>query len=177
MTDDRGPVQLVVFGFDHPKFGGGIAAELNKLKEHGLVRVIDALVVHKNAEGNVRTIQVTDLSPTEVESFGATLGGLIGLGAEGEPGMEKGIQAGIESIRDRGGHVFNPETWDVLEDVPADTAAALVLLEHRWAIPLREAIREEGGIPLGDIWLHPTDLVAVGLIAADATNQAGDATG
>jgi hypothetical protein len=34
---DLGPVQLLVFGFDQPKFGGGIAAELNRLKTCGSI--------------------------------------------------------------------------------------------------------------------------------------------
>ena len=67
--------------------------------------------------------------------------------------------------------MFDPNEWDVLEDIPNSSAAALVLLEHRWAIPLRESIRGEGGIALGDLWLHPRDLVAAGLIAAEALDE------
>jgi uncharacterized membrane protein len=165
------PVQLIVFGFDRPKFGGGIAAELKRLKEHDMVRVLDALVVHKNASGDVRTIQVTDLDAEQTEKMGEIIGALIGLGLGGEPFVEPGAEAGKKAISERGGHVFDPESWDVLEDIPNDSAAALVLLEHRWAIPLRDAIREEGGIALGDIWIHPRDLVAVGLLAAKALEE------
>jgi uncharacterized membrane protein len=171
MSIEIGPVQLIVLGFDEPKFGGGIAAELKKLREHDIVRVIDALVVHKNAEGDVRSIQVTDLSPVEAERFGAVIGGLIGVGAAGEQGLEAGTQLGTQAVRDRDGHLFDPEEWDVLEDIPNDTAAALLLLEHRWAIPLRDSILEEGGQRIGDIWLHPRDLVAAGLIGAEAAGQ------
>jgi uncharacterized membrane protein len=172
MTMDLGPVQLLVFGFERPRFGGRIAAELNRLKEQDLIRVIDALVVHKNAEGEVRDIQVTDLSPTESERFGAIIGGLIGLGAGGPETARAAAEAGMQMISDRGGHVFDPAEWDVLEDIPPDTAAALVLLEHRWAIPLRDTIREEGGVAIGDLWLHPRDLVAAGLLAAEALEEA-----
>ncbi len=42
-------------------------------------------------------------------------------------------------------------------------AAAIVLLEHRWAIPLRNAIRGNDGVALVDRWLHPEDLVAAGM--------------
>ena len=38
----------------------------------------------------------------------------------------------------------------------------MALLEHRWAIPLRDAIRRNGGFPLADAWIHPEDLVAIG---------------
>jgi uncharacterized membrane protein len=167
MKTDMGPVQLLVFGFDRPKFGGGIAAELNRLRERDYVRVIDALVVHKNAEGEVRTMQVTDLGIEDAERLGAIVGALVGAGAAGEEGIAPGAQAGIDAVSEHGGHVLGDEqTWDVLSDIPNDSAAALVLLEHRWAIPLRNAILEEGGVAIGDIWLHPRDLIAVGLMAA-----------
>ena len=47
-----GPVQLIVLGFNHPDFHGEIIAELERLREHDMVRVIDSLVVYKDAEGN-----------------------------------------------------------------------------------------------------------------------------
>jgi uncharacterized membrane protein len=179
---------LLVFGFDQPKFGGGIAAELNKLKERDIVRVIDALVVHKNAEGDIRSIQVTDLTPEQAEGFGAILGGLVGLGAGAAAAAESGSGAGIREavasgaqggadyIDERGGHVFDPDEWDVLEDIPNDSAAALLLLEHRWAIPLRDSIRGEGGVAIGDLWLHPRDLVAAGILAEEAAEQSRSST-
>ena len=37
------------------------------------------------------------------------------------------------------------EGWDVLEDIPNDSAAALILIEHHWAVPLRDAIMRAGG--------------------------------
>jgi uncharacterized membrane protein len=168
MPDEIGPVQLLVFGFDRPKFGGRIAAELKTLKEKDFIRIIDALVVHKNAEGDVRNLQVTDLSPPEMKRVGAVIGGLIGLGAAGDEGMEAGVAAGEEAVEAHGGHLFSQvEEWDVLDDIPNDSAAALVLLEHRWAIPLRHAIISEGGRAIGDLWLHPRDLIAAGLVGAE----------
>jgi hypothetical protein len=44
--------------------------------------------------------------------------------------------------------VFDDEdAWDVLEDIPNDSAAALLLIEHHWAVPLRDAIARAGGVP------------------------------
>lgn len=163
-----GPVQLLVLGFEHPEFDGKIAEELHRLKDAGIVRVIDALVVHKDMEGDVYTRHVSDLTLDEAEEFGAYVGALIGLGAEGEEGAEAGAAAGAEALAAAGGHALEAtDTWDVLEDIPEDTAAAVVLLEHTWAIPLRERIVAHGGVPIGDAWIHPTELIAIGLQAAD----------
>jgi uncharacterized membrane protein len=168
---DMGPVQLIVYGFDKPTFSGGIAAELKRLREQDIVRVVDALVVHKNAQGEIDTLQVTDLTPDESAELGAVVGALIGLGVAGEKGMETGAALGAIDIADRGGHVLDPDEWDVLDSIPEDSAAAIVLLEHRWAIPLRDSILAEGGMALGDVWLHPRDLVAAGIVAAEEVQR------
>ena len=163
-----GPVQLVVLGFEHPKFGGSIVEELHRLKDDGVVRVIDALVVQKDSKGEVSTRQFSDLTLDEAEEFGAFVGALIGLGAAGEEGAEAGAEEGAAALAETGGHALEVgEAWEVLDDIPEDTAAAIVLLEHRWAIPLRDRIIDEGGIPIGDSWVHPTDLIAIGLQAAE----------
>jgi hypothetical protein len=63
--------------------------------------------------------------------------------------------------------VFTDEqAWDVLEDIPNDTAAALVLLEHHWAVPLRDAIARAGGFRISDGFISPLDLVGIGLMSA-----------
>jgi hypothetical protein len=42
------------------------------------------------------------------------------------------------------------EAWDVIEEIPSDAAAALVLLEHHWAVPLRDACARAGGFRITD---------------------------
>jgi predicted dehydrogenase len=43
----------------------------------------------------------------------------------------------------------------------------VILLEHRWAIEFRDAVARAGGFPISDGFIHPLDLVAVGLMAAE----------
>ncbi len=162
-----GPVQLLVLGFDKPDFHGEIRAELDRLRDDDMVRVIDALAVRKDADGNVATLHASQLSADEQAGFGAVIGGLIGLGAAGEAGMELGAERGAEAVAERGGLFDDEDAWDVVEEIPADTAAALILLEHRWAIPLRDAIARAGGFRLASEFVSPLDLVAVGLVAAE----------
>jgi uncharacterized membrane protein len=161
-----GPVQLLVLGFNHPNFQGEIRQELDRLKDNDLVRVIDALAVYNDANGNVSRLHESQLSDEEQAEFGATVGALVGLGAEGEKGMEAGAELGAATVAERGG-VFDEDAWDALAEVPKDTAALLVLLEHRWAIPLRDAIARAGGFRLASEFISPLDLVALGLVAAE----------
>ncbi len=166
-----GPVQLIVLGFDKPDFQGEIIDELERLRADDVVRVIDALVVYKDADGEVAALKGSQLSKDESVEFGAVVGGLLGLGAAGEEGMEAGAIAGAEAASD-GVDVFSEEeVWDVLGEIPNDAAAALILLEHRWAIGLRDAVARAGGFRIAESFISPLDLVAVGLVTAEHAEE------
>ena len=159
-----GPVQLIVLGFQHPEFHGEIIAELERLRESDTVRVIDALAVHKDADGEIEVQHLSNLTKDEAIELGSKVGALIGLGIEGEEGMEAGALAGAEAGAD-GVQVFDDEdAWDVLEEIPNDSAAALLLIEHHWAVPLRDAIARAGGFRISDGFISPLDLIELGLV-------------
>lgn len=166
-----GPVQLFVLGFDHPEFHGEVIAELERLKETDTIRVIDALAVHKDAEGDIEVVHLSNLSRDEAIEFGSVVGALVGLGIEGEEGMEFGAVLGAEAGSD-GIEVFTDEdAWDVIEDIPNDSAAALLLVEHHWAVGLRNAIARAGGVRISDGFIDPVDLIAIGLLAAEEAEE------
>ena len=162
-----GPVQLIVLGFQHPEFHGEIIAELERLRESDTVRVIDALAVHKDAAGEIEVQHLSNLTKDEAIELGSKVGALIGLGIEGEEGMEAGALAGAEAGAD-GVQVFDDEdAWDVLEEITNDSAAALLLSEHHWAVPLRDAIVRAGGFRISDGFISPLDLIELGLVSAE----------
>jgi uncharacterized membrane protein len=167
-----GPVQLIVLGFNHPNFHGEVIDELERLRESDTIRVIDALAVHKDADGEIEVAHLSNLTLDEAVELGSKIGALIGLGIEGEEGMEKGAEAGAEAAAE-GFEVFDDEeAWDVLEDIPNDSAAALLLIEHHWAVPLRDAVARAGGFRLSDAFISPLDLVGIGLLdAAEAKDM------
>jgi uncharacterized membrane protein len=159
-----GPVQMLIVGFQGDNFDGSIMKELDRLREHDIVRLIDLLFVKKNEDGEIEVAQRSDLDAEEAQEFGAIIGALVGLGAEGEEGAEYGALAGAAELED--GHVFDDEAvWYLGDAIPDGTAAAVALLEHRWAIPLRDKIAQAGGLTLSDAWVHVADLVAVGALA------------
>ena len=143
-----GPVQLLVISFDRPDFRGEVLAELERLRESDVVRVIDLLVVHKSADGVVRHLEHTDLP--------------AGEGRRGRRRADRlGATAGQLSLGEE-------ELWSLDEAIPDDSAAAIALVEHRWAIGTRDAIRAAGGVAVADAWVHPADLAGAGLVDADA---------
>src|SRR5829696_5677061 len=109
-----GPVQLIVLGFNHPNFHGEVIAELERLRKSDTVRVIDALAVYKDAQGEIEVEHLSNLSTEEAVELGSKIGALIGLGIEGEAGMEAGAVVGAEAAVD-GVQVFDENASDVLE--------------------------------------------------------------
>ena len=167
-----GPVQLLVLGFSHPDFHGAVIEELERLRESDTVRVIDALAVSKDADGDIEVMHLSNLSKDEAVELGSKVAALIGLGIAGEEGMEAGAVVGAEQAAEEGIHVFSDqEAWDVVEEVPNDSAAALILLEHHWAVPLRDAIARAGGFRISDGFISPLDLIAIGLVTAEDAKQ------
>src|SRR4029450_1865370 len=152
-----GPVQMLVVGFDDPQFKGEIIEELKRLKDANIIRVIDMLVIKKDDEGNVETLHQSDLTPDEAMEVGASAGALAGLGAAGEEGAEAGARAGAAAGED--GHLLeDTQVWYAADAIPNGTAAGIALIEHRWAIPLRDAIIRAHGLPLICQWTHTTAL-------------------
>jgi uncharacterized membrane protein len=167
-----GPVQLLVLGFEHPNFHGEIIEELEKLRESDTVRVIDALAVYKDGEGEVEVMHLSNLTKDEAIELGSKVAALIGLGIDGEEGMVAGAELGADMAAEDGVQVFSDEdAWDVIEDIPNDSAAALLLLEHHWAVPLRDAVMRAGGFRISEGFISPLDLVAIGLLSAEEAKE------
>lgn len=143
-----GPVQVLVVGYEQPAFTGEVLAELARLGDAGLVRLVDVLLVTRAADGTFDTVE---LSADEVQGVadlppgsGALAAALLGHSDEAVDGD------GLDE--------FDGSVWSLADSVPAGTTAAVALLEHLWAAPLRDAIQRTGGVPLDEIWLADADL-------------------
>jgi hypothetical protein len=170
-----GPVQVLVVEFDRTRFKGEILPELERLNEEGTIRVIDLLFVAKpeGGGGELEVVQKSDLTTDEATELGALAGALLGLGTGDEDQALSRAEAGAELGED--GHLLGGEdVWYLADAIPEGSSAAVLLIEHRWAIPLRDKLVEAGGVALADEWIHPADLVAIGAIAS-ASGPSGSA--
>jgi uncharacterized membrane protein len=147
---------------------------LERLRESDAVRVIDSLAVYKDADGHVEVEHLSNLSESEAIELGSKIGALIGLGIEGEEGLEAGAEAGAEAAAADSSLLSEDQAWDVVEDIPNDSAAALLLLEHHWAVPLRDAIARAGGFRISDGFISPLDLVELGMVSEAEAKQMHD---
>jgi hypothetical protein len=139
-----GPVQVLVIGFERPTFSGEVLAELTRLLEAGIVRLVDLLLVRRATDGTLETLAAP-------EGANADLGGLAAaiLGwPEGEANATSEVDAESGDIA----------AWSLADAVPIGSAAAVALIEHIWAGPLTETIQRAGGNPLEETWLAPGEL-------------------
>jgi len=165
---ELGPIQILTLVFDGNHFKGEILPELERLKTIGVIRVIDLLFVRKDSTGAVATLTATDLDWEEAANFGAMVGGLIGWGVAGAEGAEIGWIAGAADSAD--GHSLDQEhQFALVQAIPNNSSAALVLIEHVWAKPLRAAIRRANGMEVANDWLRPDELIRSGLTSAVAS--------
>ena len=123
-----GPVQVLVLGFEEPSFSGEVLAELTRLRELGVVRLVDVLLVERSEDGTFETLEPPPGSDPDLGRIAAEV-----LGGEGD--------------------LVDGESWSLADAVPPGGVAAVALIEHQWAEPLVAAIGRAGGRPLGEAWL------------------------
>ena len=165
MVDEIGPLQVLVIGFEQPQLDGSILGELERASASGAIRVVDALGVYKSTTGDIAAAAVSELTEDEAMVYGAWVGALVGLGAGGIEGAEVGAVVGAVSAVDEYDYGLDDESIEsIAEDIPPGGGAMLLVIEHTWAIPLRNALRASGGIMIAQDFLSPEALITLGVL-------------
>ena len=163
VTMEIGPLQLLVVGFADPKLDGSILNSLAEASDAGLIKVVDLLGVYKDENGEVLAAEMSELTEDEAMTYGAWLGALVGLGAGGTEGAEMGAIVGAMNAADEYEYGLDEEALaTIAEDIPAGGAAMMLVIDHQWAIPFRNAMRASGGILITQDFLNPEALIALG---------------
>jgi Family of unknown function (DUF6325) len=137
-----GPVQVLVVGFDQPTFSGEVLAEFARLRDAGIVRLVDLLVVSRTEDGALETVEVSEGVASELGALAAE------VLAQPEGADAEADVAEIDSA----------SSWSLADAIPIGSTAAVALIEHLWAVPLSAAIQQAGGTLLEETWLAPPDV-------------------
>jgi uncharacterized membrane protein len=137
-----GPVQVLVVGFDQPNFSGEVVAEFARLRDAGIVRLVDMLVVSRTAED---TFEALDLAEGLEADLGEVAASILG---------QPENSAAIDRQR---ADIDTASTWSLADAIPVGGTAAVALIEHTWAGPLSAAIQRAGGTLLEETWLARED--------------------
>jgi hypothetical protein len=160
-----GPVQVLVVGFDSPDFSGEVMAEFDRLREAGIVRLVDLLLVQRDADGTLETLAAPAGAAEDLGRVAATL--------LGRPDGDDDTAAAAGAAADAAGDE-DPDgvpVWSLADAVPPGSAAAVALIEHVWAGPLTAAIRRAGGRPLEEAWLAADDRTTLENLGAERPEE------
>ena len=147
-----GPVQVLVVGFEEPSLSGEILAELTRLGEAGVVRLLDVLLVTRTEDGRLETLPPP---PGADPDLGRLATAFL---------AQTDAQTENEEVRDDMGG-SDPTAWSLDDAMLPGGASAVAFIEHTWAQPLVLAIRRAGGQLLDETWLAPDDLELLGRLA------------
>jgi hypothetical protein len=146
--DELGPVDYVVVEFPAgaSNFTGEMAAELRALVDAKTIRVIDVLILTKDADGSVEATELSDVDELgELETIEAELAELLAADdvAQLAVAMEPGSTAGV------------------------------LIWENLWAAPFASAARRSGGQLIADGRI-PLQAIIASIEADEETATAGD---
>ena len=141
-----GPLEYILVGFEGNRFTGQILPELRAARDKGIIRVIDLLLILKDENGNTAVMELSDLSDEEAEQFGPIANDMLEVLAQDD----------VEAIADQ---------------IPNNSSAGLMVIEHTWAVSLKEAIMNAGGIPLAGGLVAPA---VVQMIEAELEAEAAN---
>ena len=146
--DQLGPVDYLVVRFpaDKANFSGAMADELKKLMDSGTIRVLDLVIVTKDADGAVEAAELRDHDESEV-------------------GKLRALEADLSLI------LAMEDVERVGADLEPGGTAAVLVWENSWAGPLASAIRHSGGELIGNGRIPTQALIA----AAEEDRDAAEA--
>lgn len=117
-----GPIEVLVVGFPGNQFNGEILPELERLIGDEIISVVDGLFVQKGDTGDVTVLEFDEV---DANDDAARLARLL---------------AQVDSL-------ISDDDVDQLSDaLEPNSSAAILVFEHTWAKPFRDAIVDSGGV-------------------------------
>lgn len=145
--DELGPVDYLVVEFPPGKsnFTGEMIGELTRLVEAGTIRVIDMMIIAKEADGSIDVIELSDLDDLgELQTIEAELAELLA----------------------------EDDVVDLAAAMEPGTVAGVLIWENLWAAPFGAAARRAGGQLIADGRI-PIQAIAAAIAADDAMTSEG----
>ena len=118
--DELGPVDYLIVEFPAgaSSFTGEMAAELRALADSGTIRVIDILILTKDADGTVEAAELSDIA---------------------ELGELQGIEAELAEL------LAADDVDHLAAAMEPGSTAGVLIWENLWAAPFASAVRHSGG--------------------------------
>jgi hypothetical protein len=148
-VDELGPVDWIVVEFPGSKFNGQIAPALLDLVERDLIRVLDLLVLKKDADGSLEAFELSDLD-------------------QGEIGDLRTYESELAML------LSEEDVTSLAAAIEPGSSAGVLVWENTWAAPFASAVRRAGGQLVASGRIPIQALLAT--IEADEKEEADEAT-
>ena len=125
----RGPIDYILVGFEGNKFDGSIMGALTDALDKGVIGLVALSVITKDSEGNTHTLDVASDNP-DLATF-------------------------MNRLQSTENLVTQEDVLEVADLIENNTSCGLLVVEHLWAIPLKEAIVKANGVLIADGRIHP----------------------
>lgn len=169
-----GPLQLIVLSFDEAALPIGVVNQLRRLRDDGVIRMVDSTFVAKDLNGDIASIKgSSDISPEETALLGTLAGALFGYGAAGEEGVELGAELGLLNTADGSFGLSEDDIDEIADRIPAGSSAAFLLVEHLWAVGVKEAVVEANGTVVAQGFITPETIIRMGEDFAEEADALG----
>lgn len=168
-----GPIELIVMGFPSlDKLKGELNREIFKLRVARTLRVVGLQAIEKDKNGKIKTVEISELHEKERTKLAAGVGELIGFGVASGAGAQAGAEVGTEMAAQTKYVLSSTQIKAIAEEMPNDTAAVFLLVEHLWAKKLEEIALAHDGVILVNSFISPDALVGIGALLAEAAEAA-----
>jgi hypothetical protein len=122
-----GPIEIVTLVFPGSEFNGDIIPELSKLVETGTITIVDGVFVTVGDDGQVDIVEFEDASD------------------------RPGISDLANLVDEVNGLISDDDVQELTSGIGAGSSAAILVFEHTWVKPLRDAIAGSGGLMLDSV--------------------------
>lgn len=126
----RGPIDYIIVGFEGNKFDGSILKSIGDAIDKDIIDLVALAVVWKDNDGTISTVSIEDM----------------------------GDQNAIDFVSH---YQVNSDTIDA-DDIdetgaiiPNNTAAGILIIEQKWALPLKQALIDANGTLIAEGRIHP----------------------
>ncbi len=140
-----GPIEVIVVEFPGNRFNGKIIPELRRLVDAGTIRIVDGLLISRAEDEEITILEIDQVT--------------------GDPDL-----TALADLFDTIDALVSEEDIDALsETLEPNSSAAILVFEHTWAIPFRDAIVDSGGVLAAALRI-PADVVddVIATLAATA---------
>jgi len=138
------PVQVIIAAFKDEKAASEALNELKSARKEGLINIVDAAVLTKDAKGKVKIKETADMGGGKGFAIGAIAGGLIGLlaGPIGWMALGGGLIGGVAAKMKDGGF-SDARLKRVAEGLTPNSSAIIAVVQHTWVRDVKRMLAEE----------------------------------